>query len=65
MWLTAEGMRVEYAEDVYNIKETNRGLSLLCPTKHIRSRGDTLNLGTLTIVGCSNVESLSKLLNCS
>lgn len=50
MWLTAEGVRVEYAEEVYNIKKTERGLSLLCPTKKIRSRGDTLNLSTLTIV---------------
>ena len=50
MWLTAEGVRVEYAEEVYNIKKTDRGLSLLCPTKKIRSRGDTLNLSTLTIV---------------
>lgn len=50
MWLTAEGLRVEYAEEVYNIKKTNQKLSLLCPTKKIRSRGDTLNLSTLTIV---------------
>lgn len=50
MWLTAEGVRVEYAEEVYNIKKTDRGLSLLCPTKKIKSRGDTLNLSTLTIV---------------
>lgn len=50
MWLTAEGVRVEYAEEVYNIKKTDQGLSLLCPTKKIKSRGDTLNLSTLTIV---------------
>ncbi|KAK3945550.1 putative glycoside hydrolase [Diplogelasinospora grovesii] len=52
MWLVAEGMRVEYAEDIHAITPTpsgNGGLSLLCPTKHIRSRGDTLNLSTLTI----------------
>ncbi|KAH8884692.1 hypothetical protein GQ53DRAFT_829644 [Thozetella sp. PMI_491] len=49
MWLVAEGMRVEYAEEVHDIRETERGLSLLCPTKQIRSRGDTLNLSTLTI----------------
>lgn len=49
MWLIAEGMRVEYAEDVYDITKKENGLSLLCPTKHIRSRGDTLNLSTLTI----------------
>lgn len=52
MWLVAEGNRVEYAEDVYTItpKEDGKGLNLLCPTRHIRSRGDTLNLSTLTIV---------------
>ena len=50
MWLVAEGMRVEYAEEVYDIKQTDTGLSLMCPTKVIRSRGDTLNLGTVTIV---------------
>ncbi|KAJ2894759.1 putative glycoside hydrolase family 31 protein [Zalerion maritima] len=49
MWLVAEGMRVEYAEDVYTTTEKKNGLSLLCPTKHVRSRGDTLNLSTLTI----------------
>ncbi|KAI0201550.1 glycoside hydrolase family 31 protein [Astrocystis sublimbata] len=49
MWLTAEGMRVEYAEDVYNITQTEKGLSLLCPTRKITRRGDTLNLSTLTI----------------
>ncbi|KAK5626460.1 hypothetical protein RRF57_002175 [Xylaria bambusicola] len=49
MWLTAEGMRVEYAEDVYNITETERGLSLLCPSRKIFSRGDTLNQSTITI----------------
>lgn len=50
MWLTAQDMRIEYAEDVYTITEKKNGLSLLCPTRHIRSRGDTLNLSTLTIV---------------
>lgn len=50
MWLTAEGLSVSYAEEVYDIKNTARGLRLLCPTKKIRSRGDTLNLSTLTLV---------------
>lgn len=50
MWLVAEGMKVEYAEEVYRIDETDKGLSLLCPTKKIRGRGDTLNTSTLTIV---------------
>lgn len=50
MWLTAEGLGVSYAEEVYDIKKTDRGLSLLCPTRKIKSRGDVLNLATLTIV---------------
>lgn len=50
MWMTAEGMSVQHAEEVYDIRETERGLSLLCPTKRILRRGDTLNTATLTIV---------------
>lgn len=51
MWLVAEGMRPEYAEEVYSIIERPDGkaLGLLCPTRKIRERGDTLNLPTLTI----------------
>ncbi|KAI0540275.1 glycoside hydrolase family 31 protein [Xylaria digitata] len=49
MWLTAEGMRVEYAEDIYYTTETEKGLRLLCPTRKIFNRGDTLNQSTLTI----------------
>jgi alpha-D-xyloside xylohydrolase len=52
MWLTAEGKRVEYAEDVYTVTESADGkaLSLLCPTRKVRSRGDILNVATLTMV---------------
>lgn len=52
MWLAAEGVRTEYAEDIYEItpQDDRQGLSLLCPTKHIRSRGDTLNISTITLV---------------
>lgn len=52
MWLVREGVRVEYAEDVHKVTHSPGGdaLSLLCPTRHILSRGDTLNLSTLTIV---------------
>ncbi|CAI4214159.1 unnamed protein product [Parascedosporium putredinis] len=51
MWLTAENFRVEYAENVYEItpSEDQRALSLLCPTKNIKSRGDTLNQPTVTV----------------
>ena len=52
MWLVAEGKRVEYAEEVYSINEAQDGkkITLLCPTMQIRSRGDTLNRPTLTVV---------------
>lgn len=52
MWLPAEGMWVEYAEEVYETtpRPGNKGLSLLCPTKKIRRRGDTLNTSTVTLV---------------
>jgi hypothetical protein len=52
MWLVAEGKRVEYAEEVYSINESQDGkkITLLCPTMQIRSRGDTLNRPTLTVV---------------
>ncbi|UKZ61436.1 uncharacterized protein TrAtP1_002701 [Trichoderma atroviride] len=51
MWLPIEGKRTEYAEDIYTATQRpdGRALSLLCPTKHVRSRGDTLNLPTVTL----------------
>jgi alpha-D-xyloside xylohydrolase len=60
MWLRAEGKRVEYAEDIHKItkREDGRALSLLCPTKNIRSRGDVLNLSALTIVRRLDVLSI-------
>lgn len=51
MWTTVADKRVEYAEDIYSITEQTNGrsLELLCPTKRIRSRGDTLNCPTISI----------------
>jgi alpha-D-xyloside xylohydrolase len=51
MWLTAADKHVEYAEEIYSVTElvNGRSIQLLCPTKRIRSRGDTLNCPTLTI----------------
>ena len=47
----AADKRLEYAEDIYTIKPRDDGkaLSLVCPTRYIYSRGDTLNLSTLNI----------------
>lgn len=52
MWLPVEGKRVEYAEDIYSIDQSEDGkkLKLLCPTMKIKSRGDTLNRPTITVV---------------
>lgn len=52
MWLPAENVRAEYAEEVYEITplQGSTGLSLLCPAKKILGRGDALNLPTVTLV---------------
>ncbi|KAF2089455.1 glycoside hydrolase family 31 protein [Saccharata proteae CBS 121410] len=50
MWLVAEGKRVEYAEDIHTITpKDEKALSLLCPTRKIFSRGDILNLSTMSV----------------
>ncbi|OCK73906.1 glycoside hydrolase family 31 protein [Lepidopterella palustris CBS 459.81] len=51
MWLVAEGKTVQYAEDIYAVteREDGKALNLLCPTRKVYSRGDTLNLSTLNI----------------
>ncbi|KAF2137641.1 glycoside hydrolase family 31 protein [Aplosporella prunicola CBS 121167] len=50
MWLVAADKTVYYAEDVYTITERDdKALNLLCPTRQIRSRGDTLNLSTINV----------------
>lgn len=52
--MVAEDKHVEYAEEVFTITESDdsKKLSLLCPTSKQRSRGDSLNRPTLTLVGC-------------
>ena len=52
MWLPAEGVRTEYAEDIYEITEQGdqQGFSALCPVKQIISRGDSLNQPTIKLV---------------
>ncbi|KAF2203560.1 alpha-xylosidase [Delitschia confertaspora ATCC 74209] len=51
MWLVDSQKTVQYAEEVYTInqREDGKALNLLCPTKKIFNRGDTLNLGTLNV----------------
>lgn len=51
MWLTNDAFSVQYAEEVYSVtpREDGKGVTLLCPTKKIFSRGDTLNLATISV----------------
>jgi alpha-D-xyloside xylohydrolase len=51
MWLVNDKFTVQHAEEVYTItpRQDNKAVTLLAPTKKIFSRGDTLNLATLSI----------------
>lgn len=51
MWLASPNHTVSYAEEVYSVatREDKTAISLLCPTRKILSRGDTLNLATVSI----------------
>jgi alpha-D-xyloside xylohydrolase len=51
MWLTSDQHTVQYAEEVYTVtpRDDGKALTLLCPTRKIFSRGDTLNLATLSV----------------
>lgn len=47
-----DNVRLEYAEEVRKLSWNADGtaMNLLCPSKKIRSRGDTLNLPVFNIV---------------
>jgi alpha-D-xyloside xylohydrolase len=51
MWLVSQGHTVQYAEEIHTTTpcEDNKAVTLLCPTRKIFSRGDTLNLATLSV----------------
>lgn len=51
MWLVNDHFTVQHAEEVYTTipREDKKAVTLLCPTRKIYSRGDTLNLSTLSI----------------
>ncbi|RFU34836.1 hypothetical protein B7463_g1432, partial [Scytalidium lignicola] len=49
MWLVAEGKHLEYAEEVHSITTHEDGMCLLCPTRKIRGRADSLNTSTLNV----------------
>lgn len=51
MWLVNDQFTVQYAEEVFSItpRRDNKAVALLAPTKKIFTRGDTLNLATLSV----------------
>jgi len=51
MWLANAEFTIQYAEEVYSIQslKNEKKLSLLCPVKKIITRGDTLNMPTLSL----------------
>lgn len=51
MWLVNDRFTVQHAEEVYSLapREDKRAVTLLCPSKKILSRGDTLNLSTISV----------------
>jgi alpha-D-xyloside xylohydrolase len=51
MWLVNDRFTVQHAEEVYTVTphENNKAVTLLCPSRKIFTRGDTLNLSTISI----------------
>ena len=52
MWLPSHKFLTAYAEEVHDVQHTegDDAITLLCPTKRITSREDTLNSRLLTMV---------------
>ena len=48
-WHLRPGVTAHYAQEAYDLDERNGSLVVTAPTKVIRSRGDVLNLPTLTV----------------
>ncbi|CAK7208031.1 hypothetical protein SEUCBS139899_010865 [Sporothrix eucalyptigena] len=57
-WTMADGLLAEYAEEVYSVTPVENGVQLLCPTKKIWSRGDTLNTPTITVTIKAEMEGV-------
>jgi alpha-D-xyloside xylohydrolase len=51
MWLVNDQFTVQHAEEVYTVtpREDRKAVTLLCPSRKIFTRGDTLNLSTISI----------------
>ena len=48
-WMTREGFDVRHPAQAYEVDANERTISVLAPTRVIRSRGDTLNSPTATV----------------
>ncbi|MCR4739925.1 MAG: alpha-xylosidase [Lachnospiraceae bacterium] len=48
-WLRSERVTPFYASDAYFVDRIPNGVRILCPTKKINTRGDVLNLPTITL----------------
>lgn len=48
-WLGSEHVRAYHASEAYDVKATEGGMRILAPARRIVSRGDTLNLPTVTV----------------
>lgn len=57
-WMFKEGLEQSNAIEVFNYQITDRQLTLYAPFKSIQTKGDTLNLGMLTIEITSPIENV-------
>ena len=48
-WSTSERAKISYASDAHYVEEIPGGMRILCPTKKLNTRGDVLNLPTITL----------------
>jgi alpha-D-xyloside xylohydrolase len=57
-WLTRPGVEARYAQEAYDLTVDGGALVVTAPTKRIGSRGDTLNLPTLTVTVAPHLEDV-------
>ena len=57
-WMFKEGFEQSNAIEVYDYKVENNRIVLYTPFKSIQTKGDTLNLGMLTIEISSPIENV-------
>ncbi|MDQ1530575.1 MAG: alpha-D-xyloside xylohydrolase [Microbacteriaceae bacterium] len=57
-WLTRPGVEARYAQEAYDLAVRDDALVVTAPTKRITTRGDTLNLPTLTVTVAPHLENV-------